>query len=156
MGKSWVAWGVMGLGAVLGMAASGCQSNAPKPLYDRLGGNMMISVIVEDFVGRAAGDPRVNFTRTGTNAEWQATPENVDKLKVHLTEFFDAATGGSEEYHGRDMHSVHAGMQITNAEFDAIEADLAKSLAKYDVPATETAEVMAIVELTRKDIVEQN
>jgi hypothetical protein len=44
-------------------------------------------------------------------------------------------------------------MQITNAEFDAIEADLAKSLAKYDTPAKETSEVMAIVEGTRKDIV---
>jgi hemoglobin len=154
MGKSWVVAGVMGLGAVLSMAATGCQSNAPKPLYDRLGGNVMISAIVEDFVGRAAGDPRVNFTRKGTSAEWQATPENVDKLKVHLTEFLDAATGGSEEYEGRDMHSVHAGMHITSAEFDAIEADLAKSLAKYDVPAKETSEVMAIVEGTRKDIVE--
>jgi hemoglobin len=53
------------------------------------------------------------------------------------------------------MRSVHAGMQITTAEFDAIEADLAKSLAKYDVPARETSEVMAIVEGTRKDIVEE-
>jgi hemoglobin len=143
----------MVLGAALCIAATGCQSNAPKPLYDRLGGNMMISAIVEDFVGRAAGDPRVNFTRKGTSAQWQATPENLDKLKAHLTEFLDAAAGGSEEYHGRDMHSVHAGMQITNPEFDAIEADLAKSLAKYDVPAKETSEVMAIVEGTRKDIV---
>ncbi|MGD0767713.1 MAG: group 1 truncated hemoglobin [Tepidisphaeraceae bacterium] len=155
MGKSWFVSGVMGLGAVLCMAATGCQSNAPKPLYDRLGGNIMISAIVEDFVGQAAADPRVNFLRKGTSAEWQATPENVEKLKVHLTEFLDAAAGGSEEYHGRDMRSVHAGMQITTAEFDAIEADLAKSLAKYDVPARETSEVMAIVEGTRKDIVEE-
>jgi hemoglobin len=155
MGKSWVVSGVMGLAAVLSLAATGCQSNAPVPLYDRLGGNVMISAVVEDFVGRAAGDPRVNFTRKGTSAEWKATPENVDKLKVHLTEFLAAATGGSEEYEGRDMRSVHAGMQISNGEFDAIKADLAKSLAKYDVPAKETAEVLAIVEGTRKDIVER-
>jgi len=155
MGESWVVSCVMGLGAVLSMAATGCQSNEPKPLYERLGGNMMISAIVEDFVGRAAADPRVNFTRKETNAQWQPTPENLDKLKAHLTEFLDAAAGGSEEYHGRDMHSVHAGMQITNAQFDAIEADLAKSLAKYDEPAKETSEVMAIVEATRKDIVEE-
>jgi len=155
MGKAWVVAGVMGLGAVLSLAATGCQSNAPKPLYDRLGGDVMISAIVEDFVGRAASDPRVNFSRKGTSAEWQVTPENVNRLKVHLTEFLDAATGGSEEYEGRDMRTVHAGMHITNAEFDAIEGDLAKSLAKYDVPVKETSEVMAIVEGTRKDIVEQ-
>ena len=45
-------------------------------------------------------------------------------------------------------------MEITNAEFDAIEMDLAKSLAKFDEPAKETSEVLALVESTRKDIVQ--
>lgn len=148
MGRYWP-----GL-AALALVIVGCQTNAPQPLYDRLGGPMMISAIVEDFVGRAAADPRVNFTRKGTDQEWDPNPDNLDKLKTHLTEFFDAATGGPEEYHGRDLRSVHAGMQISDAEFDAIEADLTQSLAKYDVPAKETSELMAIVESTRKDIVE--
>jgi hemoglobin len=142
----------VGLGLLC--AVAGCQTNAPKPLYDRLGGQMMIGVIVEDFVGRAAGDPRVNFTRKGTAHAWDPTPDNVDKLKAHLTEFFEAATGGPQSYTGRDMRSVHAGMEITNAQFDAIEADLSKTLAKFDIPAKETSELMAIVEGTRKDIVE--
>ena len=47
----------------------------------------MIQVIVEDFVGKAAGDPRVNFTRKGTGQEWDPTPANVGKLKEHLVEF---------------------------------------------------------------------
>jgi hemoglobin len=150
MGRSLSAWGLVGVYLFL----TGCQSNAPVPLYQRLGGDVMISAIVEDWVGQAASDPRVNFTRKGTSAEWIATPENVDKLKGHLIEYFESATGGSMEYRGRDLRTVHANMGITNAEFDAIEADLAKSLAKYDVPAKETSEMMALVEGTRKDIVE--
>ncbi|HEX4053649.1 MAG TPA: group 1 truncated hemoglobin [Tepidisphaeraceae bacterium] len=145
--------GVVGLLSVLAVGF-GCASNAPKPLYDRIGGDAMIQVIVEDFVGKAAGDPRVNFTRKGTGQEWDPTPANVGKLKEHLVEFFDAATGGPQEYRGRDMRSVHAGMQITNAQFDAIEVDLQSSLNKFDVPAQERSELMAIVEGTRKDIVE--
>ena len=45
-------------------------------------------------------------------------------------------------------------MQITNAQFDAIEVDLQSSLNKFDVPAQERSELMAIVEGMRKDIVE--
>lgn len=149
MGRSLGAWGMVSLY----LLCTGCQSNAPKPLYDRLGGDQMISAIVEAFVYNAAADPKVNFTRKGTDAEWIATPENVAKLKEHLVEYFDAATGGSETYHGRDMRSVHANMEITNAEFDAIEVDLAKALAKYDEPSKETSELMTLVESTRKDIV---
>ncbi|MGD0462060.1 MAG: group 1 truncated hemoglobin [Tepidisphaeraceae bacterium] len=155
MGKKRVASVVVGASAWLALVLGfGCASNAPKPLYDRLGGEQMIQVVVEDFVARAAGDPRVNFTRKGTGQEWNPTPENVEKLKKHLVQFMEAATGGSQEYHGRDMKSVHAGMQITNTEFDAIEADMESSLSKFDVPAQERSEVMAIIEGTRKDIVE--
>jgi len=149
MGRTLGVWGFVGIYLLL----TGCQSNAPEPLYQRLGGEVMISAIVEDFVGRAASDPKVNFTRAGTSAEWIATPDNVDKLKGHLIEYFEAATGGSQEYQGRDLRSVHANMAITNAQFDAIEVDLAKSLAKYDEPARETSELLTLVESTRKDIV---
>jgi hemoglobin len=152
MGRSPGALGLVGLYLFL----TACQSNAPVPLYQRLGGDVMISAIVEDWVGQAASDPRVNFTRKGTAQEWLATPENVDKLKGHLIEYFEAATGGPDEYHGRDLRSVHANMGITDAQFDAIEVDLARSLAKYDVPARETSEFMALVERTRKDIVVEN
>ncbi len=155
MGRKWVALVAVGASAWIGLALGfGCASSAPKPLYDRLGGEQMIQVVVEDFVGRASGDPRVNFTRKGTPQQWGPTPDNVEKLKKHLVEFLDAATGGSQEYRGRDMKSVHAGMQITNTEFDAIEADMESSLSKFDVPAQERSEVMAIIEGTRKDIVE--
>src|SRR3954470_4345625 len=59
-----------------------------KSLYDRLGGRPAITAVVDDFVGRAAGDPKVNFTRKGVpGAEWQATPENVAHVKMQITDF---------------------------------------------------------------------
>jgi len=131
----------------------GCQSSPPPPLYDRLGGSVMITALTADFVQEAWNDPRVNFTR---NAEWQPTPENIDRLEAHLTEYFEAATGGSQEYRGKDMRTAHANMQISNAEFDAIVDDLGKSLSKYKVPAQESSELLAIVQATRKDIVQAN
>ncbi len=156
MGNKRFVSAALGVGGLLGImvAGFGCALNAPKPLYDRIGGDAMIQVIVEDWVGEAMGDPRVNFTRKGTDAQWDPTPENVGKLKEHLVEFFDAASGGPQEYGGRDIRSVHTGMQITNAQFDAIEIDLQTSMTKFNVPGQERSEMMAIVEGTRKDIVD--
>ena len=147
--------GVAGIGFLMVCMVAGCQHSTEQlPLYDRLGGDSKISAIVDDFVDRAMADPKVNFTRKGTASEWDPTPDNLDKLKSHLKEFFEAASGGQREYEGRDMRSVHAGMGITNDEFDAIEVDLAKTLAKYDVGAKETSELLAVVESTRTQIVE--
>ena len=52
------------------------------------------------------------------------------------------------------MKEVHAGMQITNAEFDAAAGDLIASLDKFKVPQKEKDELIAIIATTRKDVVE--
>ena len=127
-----------------------------KSLYERLGGEAAITAVVDDFVGRAASDPAVNFTRQGTARPWDATPENVATLKKHLMQFLCMATGGPQTYEGRDMVTVHAGMAITDAEFNAIAADLAASLAAFNVPKKETDELMAIAASTRSQIVEKS
>src|SRR5687767_12497182 len=43
-------------------------------LYDRLGGEPAIRAVIEDFVPRAAGNPKVRFTREGVPGArtWQA------------------------------------------------------------------------------------
>src|SRR5215471_5370525 len=55
-----------------------------KPLYERLGGEPAIKAVVDDFVARAAANPKVNFTRKGTTVEWEASAENAAVLKKHL------------------------------------------------------------------------
>ena len=63
------------------------------------------------------------------------------------------ARGGPQKYTGRSMKNVHAGMGITNAEFDALAGDLKASLDKFKVPTQEQQELLAIVGSTRADIV---
>lgn len=121
-----------------------------KSLYERLGGKPAITAVVEDFVGRAAGNPKVNFLRDGKFAHI-----DVARLKMLLVDFVCQATSGPERYTGRNMKEAHKGMKITNAEFDALAADLAASLDKFKVPAKEKNELLAIVASTRGDIVEK-
>lgn len=133
-----------------------CCKDAPaKPLYERLGGEKAVATVVHDFVHRAAGDPKVNFTRKGTSMEWDATPANVAHLEKLLTQFICMATGGPQKYEGRDMKTTHRGMMISNAEFDALAGHLAAALDAAKVPMKEKDEVMKIAGSTRKDIVEK-
>lgn len=136
-----------------GMASSKAADMRAKSLYERLGGRPAITAVVDDFVSRAASNPKVNFTRQGHANEWDPTPGHIEKLKGHLVTFVASATGGPEKYIGRDMAAAHQGMGITDAEFDALAADLQASLQKFNVPKKEQSELMAIVGTTRKSIV---
>ncbi len=128
---------------------------ATKSLYERLGGEAAITAVVADFVGRAAADPAVNFTRKGTDKEWSATPENVALLQKRLVQFISMAAGGPQQYEGKDMKTAHAGMGITSDEFDAIAADLKASLVTFNVPQQEQDELLAVVATTKGQIVEE-
>lgn len=115
-------------------------------LHDRLGGETAIRAVVDDLLARATANPAIAARFEGAN---------VPRLREKLVLFVIAETGGPRPYKGRDMRNAHAGMGITDAEFDALGRDLVASLGKFKVPAREAQELLAVVERTRKDIVER-
>jgi hemoglobin len=134
-------------------------------LFDRLGGAPGITAIVDDFTARALQDPRVNWQRKdvkgglnilrkgNSSLPWDASDENVKYLKKHLVQFFILATGGPVHYDGKEMKSAHAGMRITNPEFDAALGDLKASLDRLQIPNKEQKELLSVIESTRPQIV---
>ena len=80
-------------------------------LYERLGGLEAITSVVDSFVGRCAGDDRINrkFERS-----------DIPRLKKMLVDQVCEATGGPCTYTGRDMRQTHDGMAVTAGEFDAL------------------------------------
>ena len=131
-------------------------------LFDRLGGEAGISNIVADFMPRALQDPRVNWERKGVkhgvfkrgeSTKWTPTPENVALVQKHFVQFLSLATGGPAQYEGKDIPPVHAGMGISNPEFDAAIGDLKASLDRLQIPNKEQKELLAIIESTRPQIV---
>ena len=140
----------------------GCDKNsastpaAAKPLWDRLGGEPAVTAVVDKFVGRAAGNPKVNFFRRGIGAysEWKPSDAQVATLKRRLVEFISVASGGPLKYSGKSMADAHKGMKISTAEFNAIAGDLSATLDDFKVPAKEKGELMAAVAGTAKDMVE--
>lgn len=121
-------------------------TKSEQSLYKRLGGKQAIVAVVNDFVANVAADKRVNG---------QFANANIPRLKQKLVEQICAGTGGPCTYTGLDMKTAHAGRHITEAQFNALVEDLAKTLGKFKVPPREKNELLAILGPMKKDIVTQ-
>jgi hemoglobin len=127
------------------------QPKKPKTMWGRLGGEEGVTRIVDDFVNLVAPDPKVDFFRGG---KYKLTEDAVVKMKRELVEQISQATGGPLKYKGPDMKKVHKGMGITDAQFNAIAADLKKALVKNKVADEDVKQILDAVGSFRKDIVE--
>jgi hemoglobin len=114
-------------------------------LYERLGGLDAIEAVVDSFVGRCAGDDRINgkFERT-----------DIPRLTEMLVDQVCEAAGGPCTYTGRAMRETHDGMQVTAGEFDALVEDLVATLDVFAVPKPEQEELLALLGPMRDEIVE--
>jgi hemoglobin len=122
----------------------------PPTLYERLGGVYNIATVVEDLIDRIMVDARLNANPRVDEAHHRVAPAG---FKYLVTEMLCGAAGGPQKYTGRSMYESHKDMQITGGEWDAFMDDLQQTLDKFRVPAQEQAEVKAIIESTRADIV---
>lgn len=72
-------------------------------LYDRLGGKPAIDAVVEGMYEKIFTDPELTdfFKKT-----------DKDRQKEMQRQFLTYATGGSSEYHGKNMKDAHKGRGI--------------------------------------------
>lgn len=121
-------------------------------LYDRLGGLAPISVVVSDFIDALVIDDVLN-----ANPAIDTARKNVPApyLKYHVTAMVCQASGGDCQYQGRTMKEAHAHLNITEKEWDRMVVIFKEILAKHNVPAAETQELLDIVDSTKADIVVQ-
>jgi hemoglobin len=120
------------------------------PLYERLGGVYSIATVVDDFINRIMIDPRLNSNPLVEEAHHRVAPAG---FKYLVTEMVCWATGGPQKYTGKSMAESHKDLKITSKEWEAFLNDFQQTLDKFKVPAEEQAELKAIVNSTRADIV---
>ena len=119
-------------------------------LYERLGGVFAIAAVVDDFIDRVMSDPKLNANPKVDEAHHKVHPAG---FKYLVTEQVCSATGGPQTYTGRSMADSHEHLDINEVEWQAFLEDFQATLDKFEVPATEQAELFAIVESTKSDIV---
>jgi hemoglobin len=119
-------------------------------LYDRLGGVYSIATVVDDFIDRIMQDARLNANPLVDEAHHRVPPAG---FKYLVTEMVCWAAGGPQKYTGKSMADSHSHLKITGEEWEAFMDDFRQTLDKFAVPAQEQAELNAIVNGTRSDIV---
>ena len=124
--------------------------SAKPSLYDRLGGVYSIATVVDDLVDRVMVDARLNANPLVDEAHHRVPPAG---FKYLVTEMVCWAAGGPQKYTGKSMKDSHLNLKITPKEWKAFLDDLQQTLDKFTVPAQEQAELKAIVNSTRSDIV---
>ncbi len=119
-------------------------------LYDRLGGVYSIATVVDDLIDRVMSDPRLNANPLVDEAHHRVPPAG---FKYLVTEMVCWASGGPQKYTGKSMADSHTHLKITSKEWEAFLDDLQQTLDQFAVPTQEQAELKAIVNSTRSDIV---
>lgn len=120
-----------------------------KSLYERVGGYNALALVVDDFIGRLVSDKQFEKFFVGQSTD------SKKRIRQHILDQFCAATDGPCVYTGREMKTSHAGLGITNADWDAAAKHLVASLDKFKVPEKEKGEILAFVTTLKNNIVEK-
>ena len=115
-------------------------------LYKQLGGEAAVDAAVDIFYRHVLADNRINRFFDDVDMEKQAA-----KQKAFLTMAF----GGPNNYTGADMREAHARfvkMGLDDSHFDAVVENLAKTLTELGITQELIAQVAAIAETTRNDV----
>ena len=120
------------------------QEHGSRSLYERIGGEPVITAVVEETVETMAANPRVNQSY-----------EKVDlkRLKKMVVEQICALSGGPCIYSGDDMKITHAGLDITEAEFVAQVETLRAALDHQHVGTREKNELLRLLAPMKRDVV---
>jgi hemoglobin len=116
-------------------------------VYEKLGGAEAIDALVDNFFVRILGDERIDSFLVGVDIKKQAL-----QLKMFLTYEF----GGLVSRSGKSMRAAHQGLVddlgLSDDHFDAVVENLVVTLSEMDVADDLIAEVAALIEDMRDDV----
>ncbi|HEY8709511.1 MAG TPA: group 1 truncated hemoglobin [Burkholderiaceae bacterium] len=114
-------------------------------LFERLGGEDGIARLVTDILDLHYRNPLIcsRFEKIKDRAA----------VERHSVEFVCAGSGGPQAYTGRDMLSVHKGMNISEQELVAAIDDFVQAMTKNHLDQSVQNEVIAILYSLKGDVV---
>ena len=136
---------------------------ADQSLYERLGGVFAIAALVDHFsdavvknavAGQGSDNPALR--------EWHtAKLARLPGLKFMRTLWVCHVAGGPFEYVGTkpghdpvSLEEAHRDLEISSEEFDAVAAELARSLDFFNVPRLEKDQVLAAFAAHKGEVTE--
>ncbi len=139
---------ILSLALCGGLAAPvGAQTPAASPsdnLYKSLGEKAGLVQLMDDFVPRLFNDPRIGVHFKKTNAT---------NLKEQLVDQVCMASGGPCTYKGGDMKSVHADLDITKGDFNALVEALQLAMEAQGIAFTAQNQLLARLAPMHRDVI---
>ena len=127
------------------LALGACTSaQKDENLYSSLGGKEAIAVIVENFIMEIASDERIidHFEDS-----------NVQRFRVMMNEHLCVVADGPCQYTGDSMIDTHAGMGVTEGDFNAIVENMMAAMDKAGIPLGPQNRLLARLATLRGEII---
>lgn len=138
----------LGIFLIMGMCAA-CQSLQSGPeasLYQRIGGQPMLTRLSNQTLDIVSKDPRTSRSFEGVK---------MATLKQSLTDFLCVKTGGDCVYEGETMKNSHADAKITMAEYEIMVEILRERMNMNGIGTREKNELLKILAPMKHDVVTQ-
>lgn len=117
---------------------------ADDSLFDRMGGAPVVAKVVDQMLDLSMADPR-------TKRSFQKI--NLKRLREKLNEQVCALSNGPCQYSGDSMKEVHAGLDITDAEFNGLVEHLISALDDNGVGLREKNELIKLLAPMKRDVI---
>jgi hemoglobin len=119
-------------------------------LYRRLGGYDVIAAVIDEFLSNFQSDPRLARFGGGRSLDSRRRTRQL------IVEQICSLAGGQCVYTGRDMKTSHAGLGITEGEWQATLEHASAALETCGAAPKEKVEFLAIFRRYKDDIVEKS
>jgi len=137
----WFVERIMGASCVCGLSVPS--------MYDRLGGQQIVTTIVRMFQSKVMADERINYIFKDMNTDW-------DRQFDHQFQFFTLAFGGPSSNAGFDIRAAHA--NVNNGKFPdethfiAFLENLISTLKDLYIPQPDMEKILSIILTYRNDV----
>ena len=119
-------------------------ASASEPtVYDQLGGEPVITKVVDDLINNVTHDNRISSIFANAN---------LPHLKKMLVEQICNVSGGPCTYTGKNMPDAHKGMNLKSADFNALVEDLQIAFRQNNVPLGAQNKLLAILAPMKPDV----
>ena len=115
-------------------------------LFEKVGGDAAVNAAVDIFYRKVLKDERIKRFFDDVDMTRQSAKQRA---------FLTMAMGGPNTYTGLDMRKAHAHLVargLNDSHFDAVVQDLGATLKELKVPDELIAEIAAVCETTRIDV----
>lgn len=112
-------------------------------LFSDLGGEAGVQALARDTIDLAHANPAI-----------RRHFEKIDRedLKTVLAEQFCALSGGPCVYKGKDMAKAHKGLDLSEADFNALVEDLRRAFDRNETPESARNRLLALLAPMKREM----